>query len=310
VHLIEPNTITLLETNQKFIESYLVGLNDEFGRELLWREYPTDQRGSYFRQFWDVSGYHDSAASDAETLKETLRDIPQIHRWALASKLGEHDNREAPGAPQEEEVVLVVRGELLKKYPNAVVYAHQARWAMKDGKIDLTVERRPVELTPAEEASPPRAKLKTPLYEARVSDDVYLFGFDLTVETARGGPGDQPGDETRAGWFFVLKERPGEPRFGLDDGPGGATSNVWSDLTWEDAAPGLPSGGHLHVATEVTLVAPTDTSQAEHVARLQQHNEDKQVRWSTNADAAEIAYVLYQMPVLVAVHAAEMLAKA
>ena len=35
----------------------MVGLNHEFARELLWREYPTDQRGSYFRQFWDVSGY-------------------------------------------------------------------------------------------------------------------------------------------------------------------------------------------------------------------------------------------------------------
>src|ERR1044071_9866830 len=55
IELIEHNSITLLETNQKFIESYMMGLNHEFARELLWREYPTDQRGSYFRQFWDVS---------------------------------------------------------------------------------------------------------------------------------------------------------------------------------------------------------------------------------------------------------------
>ena len=56
LNLIPHNTITLLETNQPFIEAYMVGLNHEFARELLWREYPTDQRGSYFRQFWDVSG--------------------------------------------------------------------------------------------------------------------------------------------------------------------------------------------------------------------------------------------------------------
>ena len=54
--LIPPNTISLVETNQKAIESYMVGLNYEMARELLWREYPTDQRGSYFRQFWDVNG--------------------------------------------------------------------------------------------------------------------------------------------------------------------------------------------------------------------------------------------------------------
>ena len=54
VNLVAPDSITLLETNPRFIESYLVGLNHEMARELLWREYPADQRGSVFRQFWDV----------------------------------------------------------------------------------------------------------------------------------------------------------------------------------------------------------------------------------------------------------------
>jgi hypothetical protein len=31
------------------------------------------------------------------------------------------------------------------------------------------------------------------------------------------------------------------------------------------------------------------------------------VRWNRNTNAADVAYVLYQLPVLVAVHAAEML---
>ena len=35
VQLIEQNSMTLLETNQPFIESYMVGLNHEFARELL-----------------------------------------------------------------------------------------------------------------------------------------------------------------------------------------------------------------------------------------------------------------------------------
>ena len=66
INLIPPNSITLVETNQRFIESYMVGLNHEFARKLLWREYPTDQRGSYFRQFWDVKGIeiHDLALED------------------------------------------------------------------------------------------------------------------------------------------------------------------------------------------------------------------------------------------------------
>ena len=34
----------------------MVGLNHEMMRELLWREYPTDQRGTAFHRFWGRSG--------------------------------------------------------------------------------------------------------------------------------------------------------------------------------------------------------------------------------------------------------------
>ena len=115
INLVETNSVTLLETNQKFIEAYMVGLNHEFARELLWREYPTDQRGSSFRQFWDVSSYL-AGPPDDETLRERLRDIPPLHLWRRASRLGKHDARERP-SDDEEEVVLAIRGDLLKRYP-------------------------------------------------------------------------------------------------------------------------------------------------------------------------------------------------
>ena len=53
---VPPNTVSLLLTNQRVIEAYMIGLNHEMSRELLWHEYPTDLRGTYFRQFWDASG--------------------------------------------------------------------------------------------------------------------------------------------------------------------------------------------------------------------------------------------------------------
>ena len=43
-----------LQTNRRFVEAYMVGLNVEMGRELLWRGFPTDQRGTCFAQFWDT----------------------------------------------------------------------------------------------------------------------------------------------------------------------------------------------------------------------------------------------------------------
>ena len=89
--------------------------------------------------------------------------------------------------------------------------------------------------------------MKTPLYSAKVEPDIYFFGFDLTAEVAKGSDGSHPGDENKPGWFFVIKERPGEPRFGLDLGGPNAEKNTWSDVAWEDVAPGLPEGGFLQI---------------------------------------------------------------
>ena len=41
-----------------------------------------------------------------------------------------------------------------------------------------------------------------------------------------------------------------------------------------------------------------------------QYDEDRAFQWQPDTDAAELAYILYQVPVLVAVHASEMLKQA
>ncbi|MGQ0604471.1 MAG: hypothetical protein ACT4QE_22550 [Anaerolineales bacterium] len=304
VQLIENNSITLLETNQKFIESYMVGLNHEFARELLWREYPTDQRGSYFRQFWDVRGFLAEATADPEMVRERLRDIPELHRWSKDSALGDHDHREAQG-DKEEEVVLVIRGELLKKYPTAVIYAHRAAWERtSDGEIDKTKPRELAPLTPEQEIKPPRDLVKTPLYEAKVDPDIYFFGFDLTADKARGG--QVVNGEEDPGWFFVIKERPGEPRFGLDlpKATPQTVVNTWNDLAWTDVLNTYAAGAFLRIGEKA--VALTDPGPGD--AR-EQYTEDSRFRWRADTHAAELAYILYQVPVLMAVHAAEMLKK-
>ena len=99
--------ITLLETNQTFIEAYMVGLNHEFARKLLWREYPTDQRGSYFRQFWDVASYIDSDGLSDDALREQLYDIPELHRWSTDIAASASTTTARPGRAGEQELVLV-----------------------------------------------------------------------------------------------------------------------------------------------------------------------------------------------------------
>jgi hypothetical protein len=303
IQLVENNSITLLETNQPFIESYMVGLNHEFARELLWREYPTDQRGSSFRQFWDVRGFLAEPGADVQVLRERLRDIPALHRWAKDTGLGDHDHREAQG-DKEDELVLVIRGELLKRYPTAVIYAHRAVWERtSSGAIDKGQPRKLAPLSPAQDANPPRDLVKTPLYEAKVDPDLYFFGFDLTAELARGG--QIVNSEEDPGWFFVIKERPGEPRFGLDLPKPAAQPDIhtWNELAWTDVMQTYAPGGFLPVGEKtVALTDPGSGSEAK-----PQHDEDRAFQWRGDTHAAEVAYILFQLPVLMAVHAAEML---
>jgi hypothetical protein len=107
-----PNSVALLEPNRPFIEAYLVGLNHEMTRELLWRGFPVDPRATYFRQFWDVSGrVPPPTAQD----RDQLADITPIAQWADTSHLGEHAPASATAAP----MILAIRGELLRRYPRS-----------------------------------------------------------------------------------------------------------------------------------------------------------------------------------------------
>jgi hypothetical protein len=332
INFISENSISILETNQEFIESYMVGLNHEFARELLWREYPTDQRGSYFRQFWEARGFRDTENLDLEALKEKLRDIPPIHKWLKDSKLGDHDHREAPGE-KKKEVVLVIRGELLKKYPNAIIYAHRAVWKDEDGKsildlnggqtIDVTKERDLRPLREDEEDNPPSTIIKTPLYEAKVEPDIYFFGFDLTICQARGGTGekDKPVNEKCAeegilwndpGWFFVIKERSGEVRMGLDIGkPDDDVANVkvWNDLSWNHITPPVSGGGFLQIPDKTQPIPLATLDLPNENKKEVQKGEDVKVKWNNEMSSADLAYILFQVPVLVGVHASELLPK-
>ncbi|MFG2695406.1 hypothetical protein [Kitasatospora sp. NPDC048407] len=299
--LIPANSITLLANNRRFIESYLVGLNHEMARLMLWREYPTDQRGTPFRQFWDPRAALSPPGETADQRRERLYDIQPIHRWGPAALLGENDNRQQPGTAQKDDLVLVVRGELLKKYPNTAVYAHKAAWPLDDAGNPITTgERIPAPLPDEDHPTPDLVRL--PLYEAKVEPDIYLIGFDLDAAEARGNPPADPG------WFFVLKERPGEPRFGLNEPDAGPQPPVelWNDLNWQDVDPGGTGFVEFTDTTNVPL-APLDPAEEDPDTK-QQHTEDATLPlWYSRLSSADIAYILFRAPIMVAIHAQEML---
>src|SRR6516225_6460181 len=48
VENVPDETAALLVTNPRFVEAYMVGLNDEMRRELAWRQYPVDSTATFF----------------------------------------------------------------------------------------------------------------------------------------------------------------------------------------------------------------------------------------------------------------------
>jgi hypothetical protein len=209
VDAIPPDSVTLLETNPRFVAAFLAGLNHELNRELLWRRYPTDQRGTPMRRFWDRIG--------------GANDIPPIHTWRpLNSTL-------VAQAGGESNLVLLVRGELLRRYPNTVVVAIPATGPNTPSTRDEDV--------------------KHPIFSGFLEPDITFFGFDLEDDDLKVGNG----------WFFALQEQITEPRFALDETVdpkrSGDRPTTWRAAAWPDTP--IAAGANFTVEQLSAFAAAT-----------------------------------------------------
>lgn len=171
------NTALALRTNGAFVDAFMVGLNHELGRELLWREYPTPLTATFFDRFWD-------AAVDPEAPP----DVAPLDAWGDRG-LGE-PTATAPGGDR---FVLLLRSELVRRFPDALVSA-----------------TRP---------GPPAEHL-LPVFRGSMEPDVTFFGFTVPLAEA-------------ADWSVVIAEQPGAPRFGFEVGeaPAGVTHAPATEAT-------------------------------------------------------------------------------
>jgi hypothetical protein len=176
-------------------------------------------------------------------------------------------------------LVLLLKGELLKKYPNTIVFAQRAK---KDSQNQLVLD-----------SADNMDNYKFPVFSGNLAPDTRLLGFELTKEEVKltGEPGQQG-----TGWFFVLAEVPGEPRFGVDIEyePPASGPNTWNDLSLENFTdfpfvsgkkapdPNTPNGGW-----------PADPG--------------SEVLEIWGRSSADMAGILMQKPVMVAMHGSELL---
>ena len=97
-------------------------------------------------------------------------------------------------APAREQFVMLMRSALLRRYPNAIIYATPAR---------VTNGVRAPSADPDDEVQP--------AFRGSMQPDISFFGFDFSTGAATGADGS-------AGHYIVIQEHPTEPRFGLDVG--------------------------------------------------------------------------------------------
>jgi hypothetical protein len=243
------DSTTLLAPNSNFIESFLVGLANEFNRELLWREYPTDMRGTPFRNFWPRS---DSGA-----------DIPPIHIW-----FGDLGSHLALGS--DDVAVLLVRGSVIRRFPNLLIAAAPAVQAVP-GQLPVPDENT--------------ATWQAPLFVVPVDEQTTACAFSLAPDVLRAPP-----TETQPGWFFAFQEHSARIRFGFD--VGNATFDNWQDLDWPRvlSASAQISPGRPFARADATI-APTSPGD---------------MQW--NRDAADVARIALQHPFRLLIHASELVA--
>jgi len=226
-----------LVTNSAYVQALLVGANDEMARELRWRGYPTDERGTCFRFFWDASG---TTAPGTEPAPE----IRPIHEFAKAGRLGD----EVGGGRNQ--VVLLLRAELFRRYPGTQVLA-------VPGEPDGAGGRRPRYDAPV-----------LPRFRGLLGADMMYFGFPFDDVAAVGDPG----------FYAVYQQPPGAPRFGLDEPDASTDPAVFpatrSALTWAHVLTGdatyVDLDGVTQAFTDVPSVRWGESAAGQAIITMQQ----------------------------------------
>lgn len=221
---IAQDSALLVESNDAFVEAFLVGANQELSYELLWRGLPADARSTAFRRFWPHAG--------------AAEDIDDIGTWSAASSIGSHIRTKAS-------MILLVRSDLVRRYPSVLVAAVPAAWNEADGT------RAPVK---------DAAAMLLPAFRGRIGTDVLYAGFTtLSLADAIGTTTPQGA----AGWYFLLSENPGDPRFGLDP-EGSRSPPTRAALSWSHLT--LPPGARYATATSLPPVPDAQFTPADATA--------------------------------------------
>ncbi len=196
------NKLFLLQENRRFIEAFMAGLNHEMNRELMWREFPTDQRGTIFSAFWE------------STQTDNKGDISPIHTWT--NKLG--DNSLTPQSVGGN-LVLVIKGDVIQHFPGINIYGFHCPKITNLSNFDepQTIDK--------------------PIFRTEIEPDILIVGFNMDQKDLC-----PPILHEREIYYFVLQQPYSLPEFEWDDNVPSYPNNYTKigeksgDPGWENSA--------------------------------------------------------------------------
>lgn len=234
-----PNSICLLAVNWRFVEAFLAGANHEMARKLLWRGYPTDLRGTCFRQFWPAP----------------TPDIRAMNEWT--GDIGDHSDGAAqvqdppPQAARQELAIVVIKGDLLQRYPSTLISAELGTASPDINDPQFTSDNH----------------FGKELFRGTLGQDISYVALDIPISTLQQ---EIDPANPRHAWYISLLEPHDEPRFGLHEldntqtpkngrnGPVNGDYNKTDDWSWE----GLPDPSVRHLTPNAVFAANSSSAVA------------------------------------------------
>jgi hypothetical protein len=194
IELLGANRVRLLAVNTPFVGAFLIGANTEIARELRWRDYPIDLRATCFQRFFEYVADPDRT------------DITELSGWDTTASIVAN-----MGGADVTMTAIVVRGDLVRRYPSAHWFLQPAQlaeegWQPVDGAV--------VEIS----------------FLGALDAQTAVYGFDVDPDTVRGNRENGVG-----GYFVGVEERLGAPRFGLDPATRAhftGTPRGWDEASW------------------------------------------------------------------------------
>jgi hypothetical protein len=186
---LEKHSVVALQTNPKFNDAYLVGINSQFINELHWRRLPIDRRSTPLKMFWGHINF-DTGEPEAE--------IKPLPSWPATSELGEvsHQVLHPGDTVGQRDLVILFRSDLFRRYPSTLVYL--VRIPTAPALLDDALKATPdFHYTAATRNT--RAFIG-PMFQGAIASDLVFFAFDVDPDTL---------DE----FWLVLDEPPSERRF-------------------------------------------------------------------------------------------------